>query len=118
VVAMDQVIFQQGSRSRVTVRILADENVPRTNVAWLRGQGQVVLYAAESHTQAPDADLLTSCREGARESLPPWWTDDNIRSRPVTWKLRAVPQDSRCSDSLRSSRPAPSGPIIEREEIQ
>jgi predicted nuclease of predicted toxin-antitoxin system len=41
------------------VRLLADENVPRTIVAWLRGQGHDVLYAAESRSQAPDADLLT-----------------------------------------------------------
>jgi predicted nuclease of predicted toxin-antitoxin system len=40
------------------VRILADENVPRTIVAWLRGQGHDVLYAAESRARTPDADLL------------------------------------------------------------
>jgi predicted nuclease of predicted toxin-antitoxin system len=41
------------------MRILADENVPRTIVAWLRGEGHDVLYAAESRAQTPDADLLT-----------------------------------------------------------
>ncbi len=40
------------------MRILADENVPRTIVAWLRGEGHDVLYAAESRAQKPDADLL------------------------------------------------------------
>jgi hypothetical protein len=40
------------------MRILADENVPRLIVAWLRAQGHDVLYAAESRKQVPDADLL------------------------------------------------------------
>jgi predicted nuclease of predicted toxin-antitoxin system len=40
------------------VRILADENVPRTIVAWLRATGHDVLYAAESRQQTPDVDLL------------------------------------------------------------
>jgi predicted nuclease of predicted toxin-antitoxin system len=40
------------------VRILADENVPRLIVSWLRACGQDVLYAAESRKQTPDADLL------------------------------------------------------------
>jgi len=40
------------------VRILADENVPRPLVAWLRHTGHDVLYAAESRKQTPDADLL------------------------------------------------------------
>lgn len=39
------------------MRILADENVPRTIVAWLRGEG--VPYAAELRTQRHAADLLT-----------------------------------------------------------
>ncbi len=42
------------------MRILADENVPRTIVDWLRGEGHDVLYAAESRNQTPDADLLTA----------------------------------------------------------
>jgi predicted nuclease of predicted toxin-antitoxin system len=41
------------------VRILADENVPRPIVAWLRGEGLDVLYAAESRAQTSDEDLLT-----------------------------------------------------------
>lgn len=40
------------------MRILADENVPRPIVAWLRGRGHDVLYAAESRAKSPDADLL------------------------------------------------------------
>lgn len=41
------------------MQILADENIPRTIVAWLRAQGHDVLHASESRAQAPDADLLT-----------------------------------------------------------
>jgi predicted nuclease of predicted toxin-antitoxin system len=41
------------------VRILADENVPRPIVVWLRGEGHDVLYAAESLAQTSDDDLLT-----------------------------------------------------------
>ena len=40
------------------MRILADENVPRPIVAWLRDTGHDVLYAAESRKQTSDADLL------------------------------------------------------------
>jgi predicted nuclease of predicted toxin-antitoxin system len=40
------------------VRILADENVPRVIVAWLRQSGHDVLYAAEARRQVPDAELL------------------------------------------------------------
>ena len=40
------------------MRILADENVPRPLVAWLRDTGHDVLYSAESRKQTPDADLL------------------------------------------------------------
>lgn len=40
------------------MRILADENVPRTIVAWLRSRGDDVLYAAETRAQTPDDDLL------------------------------------------------------------
>jgi predicted nuclease of predicted toxin-antitoxin system len=42
----------------VSVRILADENIPRTIVIWLRSIEHDVLYAAESRKQTPDADLL------------------------------------------------------------
>ncbi len=41
------------------MRFLADENVPRPIVVWLRSQGQDVLYAAETRVQTPDADLLS-----------------------------------------------------------
>ena len=40
------------------MRILADENVPRAIVAWLRDTGHDVLYSAESRKQTPDANLL------------------------------------------------------------
>ena len=40
------------------MRFLADENVPRPIVEWLRDTGHDVLYAAESRKQTPDADLL------------------------------------------------------------
>ena len=40
------------------MRILADENIARSIVAWLRAQGHDVLSASESRTQAADADLL------------------------------------------------------------
>jgi predicted nuclease of predicted toxin-antitoxin system len=41
------------------VRVLADENIPRSIVVWLRGGGHDVLYAAESRVQTSDDDLLT-----------------------------------------------------------
>ena len=41
------------------MRFLADENVPRPIVCWLRDQGHDVLYAAESRAQTPDDDLLS-----------------------------------------------------------
>lgn len=41
------------------MRILADENIPRTIVFWLRDQGHDVLYALESRAQTPDDELLT-----------------------------------------------------------
>jgi predicted nuclease of predicted toxin-antitoxin system len=44
------------------VRILADENVPRSIVAWLRSSGSEVLYAAESHRQTPDVALLAEAQ--------------------------------------------------------
>jgi len=40
------------------VRILADENIPRAIVVWLRDRRHDVLYAAEPRVQTPDADLL------------------------------------------------------------
>jgi predicted nuclease of predicted toxin-antitoxin system len=40
------------------MRFLADENIPRSIVRWLRSEGHDVLYAAETRAQAPDADLL------------------------------------------------------------
>lgn len=40
------------------MHILADENVARPIVAWLRDSGHEVLYAAESRIQASDVELL------------------------------------------------------------
>jgi predicted nuclease of predicted toxin-antitoxin system len=40
------------------VQILADENIPRAVVQWLRDQGHDVLYAAEDRIQTADVDLL------------------------------------------------------------
>ena len=45
---------------------LADENVPRCIVTWLRGEGHDVLYAAEALKQTPDADLLSEAEAQAR----------------------------------------------------
>ena len=44
--------------------ILADENVPGSIVAWLRGQDHDVLYAAEARVQTSDTDLLTEAEAG------------------------------------------------------
>jgi predicted nuclease of predicted toxin-antitoxin system len=41
------------------VQLLADENIPRSIVVWLRAQGHDVLYAAEDRVQTPDVDLLS-----------------------------------------------------------
>jgi predicted nuclease of predicted toxin-antitoxin system len=41
------------------MHFLADENVPRSIVVWLRGEGLDVLYAAELLVRSPDADLLS-----------------------------------------------------------
>lgn len=40
------------------MRILADENIPRAIVVWLRDQGYEVLYASETRVQTRDVDLL------------------------------------------------------------
>jgi predicted nuclease of predicted toxin-antitoxin system len=44
----------------------ADENVPRAVVAWLRGNGQDILYAAEAQPGAPDADWLREAQVAGR----------------------------------------------------
>ena len=41
------------------MQILADENIPRMIVHWLRDEGHDVLSASETHPRALDADLLT-----------------------------------------------------------
>ncbi len=48
------------------MRILADENIPRAIVDWLRDQGHDVLYAAESRARTPDVDLLTEAERKRR----------------------------------------------------
>ena len=40
------------------MRVLADENIPRSMVVWLAG-GHDVLYAAELRVRTSDGDLLT-----------------------------------------------------------
>jgi predicted nuclease of predicted toxin-antitoxin system len=48
------------------VQFLADENIPRPIVQWLRDRGHDVLYAAEDRLQRPDIDLLNeaeACRQ-------------------------------------------------------
>ena len=51
------------------MRILADENIARTIVAWLRSQGHDVLYASESRAQTSDADLLAEAEAGGHVVL-------------------------------------------------
>jgi predicted nuclease of predicted toxin-antitoxin system len=41
------------------MRFLADEDVPRSIVRWLRSQGHDILYAAETRVQTSDTDLLS-----------------------------------------------------------
>jgi predicted nuclease of predicted toxin-antitoxin system len=45
------------------VRILADENISRSIVIWLRAQGHDVLYASESRVQTSDSDLLAEAED-------------------------------------------------------
>jgi predicted nuclease of predicted toxin-antitoxin system len=51
------------------VQILADENIPRVIVHWLRLAGHDVLYAAEDRIQSPDADLLSEAEAQRRVIL-------------------------------------------------
>lgn len=48
------------------MRVLADENVPTTILAWLRLSGADVLAASESHSQWPDEELLELARSDDR----------------------------------------------------
>jgi predicted nuclease of predicted toxin-antitoxin system len=48
------------------VKFLADENIHGDIVAWLRSQGQDVLYAAESLTGTSDDELLSTARREDR----------------------------------------------------
>lgn len=52
--------------------LLADENIHADLVAWLRGAGHDVLYAAETMRRAPDPELLELARRERRIVL----TDD------------------------------------------
>ena len=47
------------------MRILADENVPRPIVAWLRDTGHDVLYSAESRSRRPTPICWWKPRPGA-----------------------------------------------------
>jgi len=46
--------------------ILADENIDRPIVAWLRGQGHDVVEAATAAPEAADADLIAMSRRAGR----------------------------------------------------
>ena len=48
------------------MRILADENIDRQIVAWLRGQGHDVVETAIAAPEAPDADLIAMSRREGR----------------------------------------------------
>jgi predicted nuclease of predicted toxin-antitoxin system len=51
------------------VKLLADENIPRSIVQWLRDQGHDVLYAAEDRVQTPDVELLNEAEAQGRVIL-------------------------------------------------
>ena len=48
------------------MKILADENVPRDIVGWLRNTGHDVLFAAEAQPGAPDAEWATRADQEQR----------------------------------------------------
>jgi hypothetical protein len=48
------------------MRILADENIDRPIVAWLRGQGHDVVETATAAPEAADADLIAMSRREGR----------------------------------------------------
>jgi uncharacterized protein with PIN domain len=48
------------------MQILADENIDRPIVAWLRGQGHDVVEAATAAPEAADADLIAMSRREGR----------------------------------------------------
>jgi predicted nuclease of predicted toxin-antitoxin system len=48
------------------MNFLADENVERAMVDWLRGEGHDVVWAAEAHPADSDTHLLTLARESSR----------------------------------------------------
>ena len=48
------------------MRILADENVPRDVIAWLRTAGHEVLFAAETQAGAPDIEWATRAEQEQR----------------------------------------------------
>jgi predicted nuclease of predicted toxin-antitoxin system len=51
------------------MKVFADENVPRAIIVWLRGHGQDVLWAAETHPGTPDADWLRQAQDAKRVIL-------------------------------------------------
>ena len=87
------------------MRILADENIPRSIVAWLRSQGHDVLYASETRAQTPDADLLTEARlrEFLEKRPGSSWINAGIylvrhrllerfpQTLPLSWELDVFP---------------------------
>jgi predicted nuclease of predicted toxin-antitoxin system len=51
------------------MKFLADENVPRKIVEWLRGRGDDVLYAAERLPGQPDSALLHKAESDGRRII-------------------------------------------------
>lgn len=51
------------------MRLLADENVPRTAVVALRGAGFDILWIAETNPGAPDDEILAQCISTRRTLL-------------------------------------------------
>jgi predicted nuclease of predicted toxin-antitoxin system len=50
----------------MVMNVLADENIARDIVGWLRGNGHDVVYAAEVRPGALDTDWLTKAEQEAR----------------------------------------------------
>jgi predicted nuclease of predicted toxin-antitoxin system len=109
------------------MRILADENVPRVIVDWLRDTGHDVLYAAETRKQTSDTDLLAEAETQGYLMM----TEDKdfgelifrdhlnshgvvllrMENRPATIRLVRLPQvwNSVESRMIAAKRPAPTG---------
>ena len=87
------------------MRFLADENVPRPIVVWLRSQGQDMLSAAETRVQTSDADLLRITLPRGRRPRRAGNGD-----RPAARTQRRQPKVRRGVRVRRPTRPA--GPTL------